>query len=192
MARSVNSDPAVADRRRKVANLWLEGTAQSAIARLLDTPLRTIGRDLEVIRAELRAAHHAELEDARARSLAVLRLVQQEAWALFRRLPDTSTNRASALSTILAAEQQISKIEGTSGPEVALQQTTVNVLASSEWQQSVALLLRALEAYPEARVAAAAALVGEAGTLSPPVGSLSAASTEEITEESEASDAGTE
>lgn len=152
------SQAAVQARRRTVAGLWLRGIAPARIALQLETPLRTIQRDLESIRDELAEANRADLEQNRDRSVAVLRAVQEAAWGLFTKITsEAATNKVGALNTIVAAEERIARMQGTLTPEVA-SQTTINVLNVPEWAATRATLLAALSPYPEARVAAAEAL----------------------------------
>ena len=148
----------IAHRRNQVAELWLRGVPTAAIARKLETPETTIRRDLAAIRDELATAHHAELEHARARSLAVLRTVQREAWVAFAEAKANANAKPGYLNAILSAEQLVAKIEGIVQPDVSGAQTTVNILAAGEWQSARSALLAALAPYPEARVRAAEAL----------------------------------
>lgn len=148
---------AVALRRQQVAELWLRGVPTAAIARELETPETTIRRDLTAIKADLLATHHAEIEHARARSLAVLRTVQREAWGAFTEAKANSNAKPGYLNAILAAEQLVAKIEGIVQPDVT-QQTTVNVLSAPEWAGIRTAVLAALSAHPEARQAVIDAL----------------------------------
>lgn len=148
---------AVTLRRQQVAELWVQGTPTAAIARTLKTPETTIRRDLAAIRDELNEMHHAELEHARARSLAVLRSVQNAAWVALGQVKPNSTAAPAYLNAVLSAEALVAKIEGITQPEVT-QQTTVNVLAVPEWVALRSAILRALVPYPEARGAVVEAL----------------------------------
>lgn len=156
MGRSRTVQANVAARRRKVASLWLRGVAPAQIADVMSLPIGTLRRDLEAIREELAEANRANLEQNRDRSIAVLAVVQEQAWHLFNQITSpVSTNKIGALNTVLAAEQLIARLQGTLSPELQ-QQTTVNILAGSgEWQTVRAGLLAALMPYPEARIAAA-------------------------------------
>ncbi|HUY77451.1 MAG TPA: hypothetical protein VMV29_11815 [Ktedonobacterales bacterium] len=164
-----HSESVIAERRRQVAYLWLRGTPVSNIANAVKASASTVTRDVTAIRADLQRAHAAEIEDARNRSLAVFRLVQQDAWALFARLKDTSPNKVGSLNTIVSAEERIARIEGTLGAD-HVSTTTVNVLGAPAWQEARATLLAALRGYPEARIAAAEALLAiEAGQAPTPI-----------------------
>jgi hypothetical protein len=149
----------VTTRRQKVGELWLRGVSTLSIATSLKMPERTVRQDIKAVRTQLDKDRVDEFEERRTRSIAVLRKVQQEAWTLYLRLQDGSTNRVGTLNVIHACEESIAKLEGTLGPNVLQQNTTVNVLMSSEWQGAIAALLDALRPYPEARIAASDALM---------------------------------
>lgn len=148
----------VAQRRQRAADLWLRGVPTAQIAVALQVSEASIRRDLTAIKAELLDAHHAGLEAARARSLAVLRTVQAAAWTAFTKASASPASPAGPgyLNAILAAETQIGKIEGITQPDITNQ--TVNVLALSEWTAMRSALLAALQGHPEARLAVAQAL----------------------------------
>ncbi len=108
----------IAERRRKVADLWLRGVSVAQMAGTLHASHATIRRDLEAIKTELTAINRESLEASRSHSLAVYRLLQQEAWRFYGRLnDDRSTNKPAALRLILDAEDRIARICGVLGPE---------------------------------------------------------------------------
>jgi hypothetical protein len=145
-------------RHERVAALWLKGVPTSAIAGALKLPLRTVQRDLKVVQAELEQANRAHLEVKRARSVAVLRQVQREAWSLFAKLDDAATGKIGALNSIISAESQIARLEGTvTGDHINTQQT-INLWGAPEWVRVRSALLAALAPYVEARVAVADAM----------------------------------
>lgn len=148
----------VAARRQKVAELWLRGASTLSIANVLKVSEGCTRKDIKAIREALDKDRLAEIEECRARSIAVFRKLQQEAWTVFYRVQDSSTNKVGSLNVIHAAEESIAKLEGTLGPAIQ-QNTTVNVLMSAEWQTAIATLLEALSPYPEARIAASGALM---------------------------------
>jgi hypothetical protein len=159
----------IADRRRKVQALWLRGTSTAAIAEQLKTPDRTIRRDVAAVAEELRATYADELHSQLARTVAHLRAVQAEAWALLeelRRSKDVAKvagARVGVLNAITAAEQLVAKVSGLVSGDTAISvqtsMTTVTFVTSPEWQRTRAALLAALAPYVEARVAVAEALV---------------------------------
>jgi hypothetical protein len=155
----MSSSSEVAERRHKVAELWLRGVPVSRIAVAVEAPVRTVRTDIEMVRTQLQQERQAELEVRRDRSVAVLRKVQQEAWALFHRIDDISTSKIGALNTISSAEERIARLEGTLGPNVAINQTTnVNMVTQEEWQRMQEVIAQALMAHPQARIDVAAAL----------------------------------
>lgn len=144
-------------RRHEVGRRWLQGQSLRSIAAELRISLSAVQRDVTAIREELRHHRESDLEASRARSVAVLREVQRQAWQRLGRLKDASTNVPGLLNTIMNAEQLIAKVEGTLTPDIQ-NRTTVNVLALPEWQATRAAILMALARYPEARIAVADAL----------------------------------
>jgi hypothetical protein len=151
--------PSALARRQQVADLWLRSVPTSQIAAQLKTPEGTIKRDVAAVRADLERANLASLESKRARSVAALRAVQAEAWALFGRLGDTSSNKVGALNTIANAEASIGRLEGTMTGDHITNQQTVNIVGSPEFLRAAAALVTALAPWPDAREAAARALV---------------------------------
>lgn len=72
----------------------------------------TIRRDLPRLRLILREQLGKSLEDQKARSVAVYRRIQTEAWAAFGDVKDTSLNKSAYLNTIKSAEDGIVKALG--------------------------------------------------------------------------------
>ena len=148
---------AIAARRQQVGALWLRGESTVAIATQLDTPERTIRRDLAAVRAELERASLVSLEAKRARSVSSLRALQAEAWRLYGRLEDTSSNKVGALNSIISAEASIARLEGTATGDHINQ--TVNIIGGAEWQTLRGLILSALASHPEAKADVVRALM---------------------------------
>ncbi len=159
------SQAAITARRQQVGLLWLRGMSPTRIATMLKASRRTVERDVAAIRDELTRASVATLEAKAARSVATLRLVQSEAWALFARLHDLSNSKIGALNTIANTEATIARIEGTLSGDQLTQQTTVSVLVLPEYLAARSALVAALAPFPDARravVDALAALEGAA------------------------------
>ena len=76
---------AVVDRRKKVAELALQGLTQETIARRLGVAQATVGRDLEQVRREWRDSAVRDFDEARGQELQKLALVEAEAWAAWQR-----------------------------------------------------------------------------------------------------------
>ena len=112
----------IEQRRHKVAGLWLRGVSVRAIAQALKVHADTISNDLTAIRQELVAESRAEFESARARTLAVLRQVEQEAWTTYGKLDDRSVNKSAMLNVVLSAEKEMNQILGVTGSEAAAPQ----------------------------------------------------------------------
>jgi DNA-binding NarL/FixJ family response regulator len=89
----------IAQRRRQVQALWLHGASTGAIAERLNTPDRTVRRDVAAIGEELRATYTAELHTQLARTVAHLRAVQGEAWRLLEEL-----RRSKDVAKVAAAQ----------------------------------------------------------------------------------------
>jgi hypothetical protein len=156
----------IAQRRRRVQDLWLRGASTSAIAEQLKTPPRTVRRDVAAVGEELRATYTAELHTQLARTVAHLRAVQGEAWRLLeelRRSKDVAKvagARVGVLNAITNAEALVAKVSGlVSGEGVVSLHATVNLVATPEWVALRSALLAALAPYVEARVAVATALL---------------------------------
>ena len=152
------SSAEVAKRRHQVGELWLSGVPVHRIATMLSAPDRTIRGDVEAIRAQLQDDRIAELERRRDRSVAVLRKVQREAWALYVRQDDASSSKIGALNTISATEERIAKLEGTWGADVDVNVNTTNVVLPAPWQDIELAIRQALAPYPDAKIAVAGAL----------------------------------
>jgi len=145
-------------RRRQVAGLWLRGVHPARIATMVNASRPTIDRDIRSVRDELTRLHADSLEAKAARSVAHLRLVQEEAWALYGRTRDANSAKTGALNTIANTEVSIARIEGTLSGDYVTQQT-INVIGGAEWQMLRGLVLHALDAHPDARRDVVAALL---------------------------------
>jgi hypothetical protein len=74
-----------AQRRRKVADLYLKGWTQEAIATFFEVTQATISRDIEQVRAEWREEASIDFEEAQCHALHKLDLVEREAWSAWQR-----------------------------------------------------------------------------------------------------------
>jgi hypothetical protein len=75
----------IADRRKKVAELTLQGVTQDDIARRLGVNQSTIGRDLEQLRVDWHESAIRDFDQAREREIQKLGFVESEAWAAWQR-----------------------------------------------------------------------------------------------------------
>jgi Homeodomain-like domain len=117
----------LAERQELVVELWVKGMTPAEIARTLGISRETARRDIVRHQRELVAEHLPDLEAARARSLTLHRLVQQDCWAIYGSVPPRSPNAVEALKTLLAAEAQICRIEGDFAPDAASAAAIVEV-----------------------------------------------------------------
>jgi hypothetical protein len=150
----------VAKRRHSVGELWLVGTPVGHIATTLEVSPRTVDSDIRAIKDALRAERQADLEARRDRSVAVLRKVQRSAWVTVARTRDEASIRVGALNTIMRAEHEIARLEGTLDADISINQNMTLTLADQEqeFNQVQEVIAQALMAFPEARIAVASAL----------------------------------
>jgi hypothetical protein len=85
-----------AQRRRKVADLYLKGWTQEAIARFFDVSQATVSRDLDEVRREWREAATIDFEESLCSALQKLDLLEREAWGAWQR---SQTPLTSAVRT---------------------------------------------------------------------------------------------
>lgn len=76
---------AALQRRQQVAELYLQGWTQNAIAEHLAVVQSTVSEDLKHVRQAWRESFVAALDETRARELARIDLVETEAWAAWKR-----------------------------------------------------------------------------------------------------------
>ncbi len=76
---------AVIERRQQVAQLYLQGWTQQAIAKQLEVVQSTICYDLQQIRKEWRLSAIRDFDDARAMELQRIDRIEREAWAAWER-----------------------------------------------------------------------------------------------------------
>jgi hypothetical protein len=74
-----------AQRRMKVADLYLKGWTQEAIATFCAVTQATVSRDIEQVRAGWRDAASIDFEEAVCHALHKLDLVEREAWSAWQR-----------------------------------------------------------------------------------------------------------
>jgi predicted transcriptional regulator len=83
-------------RRRKAADMYLQGWSQEAIAQVLDVAQSSVSRYLDDARAEAREAAAVDFDELRSRELQKVALVEREAWSAWER---SQTPVASAVLT---------------------------------------------------------------------------------------------
>jgi len=74
-----------AQRRRKVAELYLKGWTQEAIAQFFDVSQPTVSRDIDEVRREWREAATIDLDESVTSALQKLDLIEREAWGAWQR-----------------------------------------------------------------------------------------------------------
>lgn len=85
MRNSTRNTTEVAKRRQEVAERYLRGEYQSAIAQSFGVDTATISRDLAAIRAQWLAAAVRDFDAAKAQELAKIDEVERAAWAAWER-----------------------------------------------------------------------------------------------------------
>ena len=108
------NDPAILARLPEVERWDIEGKSAHWIGTQLGVAHTTVLDDLKRI-TELRreAVSGPEAETRRQRSVAVHRRVQVVAWDTISELPANARNKSELLNTVIRAEVEISKLEGT-------------------------------------------------------------------------------
>ena len=85
MSTKDNDDLAIIQRRKQVAELYLQGWSQPAIAQHLDVCQATICRDLKAIRQDWRDSAIRDFDSLRDTELQKLDLIEKEAWSAWQR-----------------------------------------------------------------------------------------------------------
>jgi hypothetical protein len=85
MGRNPKETAQIAQRRQQVAELYVKGWFQSAIARELGVSQPTICQDLKAVYKEWRQSSIRDFDELRERELQKLDLVEREAWAAWQR-----------------------------------------------------------------------------------------------------------
>jgi len=86
MAKKLNRETAIAERRRKVADAYIAGQTQTAIAESLGVNQSTVSRDINSLLEQWRAEHVHTIDAMVAKQLEELRKIREQAW---RRWNDT-------------------------------------------------------------------------------------------------------
>src|SRR5262245_46932315 len=97
--RSTRNEAIAADRRRKVAALYLQGRTIYEIGPELGVSVSTVSRDPEAVRNEWLAPAAADFNQRKAEELQRLDLLESEAWGAWERskgpaVTETVTERA--------------------------------------------------------------------------------------------------
>ncbi|MHC4403967.1 MAG: terminase gpP N-terminus-related DNA-binding protein [Planctomycetota bacterium] len=85
MGRTPQEDLRIEQRRQQVAELYLQGWSQAAIARELSVSQPTVSSDLQAIRAEWRESRVRDFDEAVGIELKKLECLEREAWSAWRR-----------------------------------------------------------------------------------------------------------
>lgn len=118
-----HAETVMADRRRRVAALYLRGDSQYEIARAVGVNQGTISRDLEAVRAEWLAAAVRDFDARRAEELARLDALETEAWAAWERsrAPAETTTAEKAETADGTRSKASKRVEGRDGDPRFLQ-----------------------------------------------------------------------
>lgn len=85
MGNRFNRRFAVEKRRRQVVELYLQGTAQGAIAEQLGISQSTVSDDLKAVRKLWRESSIRDFDELRSMELEKIDLIEREAWAAWKR-----------------------------------------------------------------------------------------------------------
>ena len=85
MGRTPTETAQIARRRQQVAELYVKGWFQTAIAEELGVSQTTVCHDLKAIRKQWRESSIRDFDAARERELCKLDLLEREAWAAWQR-----------------------------------------------------------------------------------------------------------
>src|SRR5690242_11244148 len=85
MGNRIPKDLAILQRRKQVAELYLQGWSQPAIAHQLDVSQPTICADLKAIRQDWRDSAIRDFDALRDLELQKLDLIEREAWEAWKR-----------------------------------------------------------------------------------------------------------
>lgn len=85
MGRTPRTDVRIEKRRQRVAELYLQGWTQAAIAQDLAVSQATISADLKGVRLEWRDSRIRDFDEAVGMELKKIELVEREAWAAWAR-----------------------------------------------------------------------------------------------------------
>jgi len=85
MGRNARETTQLAERRQRVAELYVKAWSQPAIARQLGISQTTVCRDLQAIRQQWRESSVRDFDAAREHELQKLDLLEREAWAAWQR-----------------------------------------------------------------------------------------------------------
>jgi hypothetical protein len=105
--------------RESLWSMYLAREPQSTIAKRFGISRQTVCNTIARIKRELAEGHHAELEEARAESLQVYKMVQERAWQRLVKCQATSTASVGYMSTIVTAQRRMDALLG-------LDEVTVN------------------------------------------------------------------
>src|SRR5258707_1188100 len=106
MGNRFNRRFAVEKRRRQVVELYLQGTAQGAIAEQLGISQSTVSDDLKAVRKLWRESSIRDFDELRSIELEKIDLIEREAWAAWKR---SQKPAQSAVVTGEGAGQRSSK-----------------------------------------------------------------------------------
>ena len=111
MAKKLNRETAIAERRRKVADAYIAGQTQTAIAESLGVNQSTVSRDINSLLEQWRAEHVHTIDQMVAKQLEELRKIREQAW---RRWNDTMEQ--NWMKTIIDVQDREAKLLGLYAP----------------------------------------------------------------------------
>lgn len=148
----------IADRRKKVAALYLNRQTQAAIAQQLGCDRTTVGDDLKAMRTEWNEEHRADIDSIITREAAELDSIEGQAAQQF-----AQTKEVEWLALRLKTKERRARLLGLDQPSKT-DWTSGGQRIGEEWTGLRTTILTVLEAFPEARLALAEALEVDDGS----------------------------
>jgi len=139
-------------RLETVAIMVLQGASLRQIAEAMGYSHETARKDRERVRLLWRREAVDQVVEARNQSIAQIRLVQSEAWAVWRDMSREERKHMPApLKTVLDAERQIIELQGSGLPaehDVTIHVKDIEAVRKQRWEQIGGALKEALSEDP--------------------------------------------
>lgn len=142
----------IADRRKKVAALYLRRQPMDAIAQQLDVSRSTVSLDLKALRQQWQEENREDIDAVITRELAELSEMERDVALRFHEMKESEW-----ITARLRIKERRARLMGLDQP-ARIDATTGGMTLSGEWTEIRTILLGALLPYPEAREAASRAL----------------------------------
>jgi hypothetical protein len=124
----------VEQRREQVAQLYLAGATQPAIAKQLGVALGTVNRDIQHVKAMWRESQIEAMDDAVTRHLTELDFIRQQL-----RLDYNATKNPNILKELIRVQEREAKLLGLDAPQrqhVTTTPTTIEIVFGGDDDQS--------------------------------------------------------